>query len=75
MLRSLPPKFDHIAIVIEELKDLTKLSLFKLTRSLQAHKQRVNRAQKQPLEQAFQSQLNFKPKSQNQERGSDYKGG
>ena len=37
VLRSLPPKFDHIAAVIEESKDLTKLSLFELTGSLKAH--------------------------------------
>ena len=74
VLRSLPPKFDHIAAVNEESEDLSKLSLVELTGSLQPHEQRANRTQKQPLEQAFQSQLNLAHKAQNQERENDYKG-
>ena len=62
VLRSLPPKFDHIAVVIEESKDLSKMILYVLIGSFQAHVQRINRAQKQPLEQAFQSKLSMKTK-------------
>lgn len=42
VLRSLAPKFDFIVIAIEESKGISKLSLDKLTGSLQAHEVRVN---------------------------------
>ncbi|XP_058223045.1 uncharacterized protein LOC131332766 [Rhododendron vialii] len=62
ILRSLPPKFDHCVAAIEEAKDLSKMTMFELMGSLQAHEQRINRSSTQPtqpVEQAFQSKLNI----------------
>jgi len=53
ILRSLPQKFEHIVVVIEETKDMSRLSIHELMGSLEAHKQRVNQYNKQPMEQAF----------------------
>ncbi|XP_039119351.1 uncharacterized protein LOC120255632 [Dioscorea cayenensis subsp. rotundata] len=44
VLRSLAPKFDWVAIAIEESKEIAKLPLDNLCRTLQAHDLRVNRA-------------------------------
>lgn len=59
ILRSLPPKFDHCVAAIEEAKDLSKMTMFELMGSLQAHEQRINRSSSQPIDQAFQSKLYF----------------
>ncbi|KAI5326674.1 hypothetical protein L3X38_035748 [Prunus dulcis] len=57
-LRSLPPKYDHVAAAIEESKDLSTLSLHELIGSLEAHEKRINRSTEQSVEQAFQSKRN-----------------
>lgn len=44
VLRSLAPKFDFVAVAIEESKDITSLSLHELCGSLEAHEVRVNQA-------------------------------
>ncbi|XP_039115786.1 uncharacterized protein LOC120251294 [Dioscorea cayenensis subsp. rotundata] len=41
VMRSLGPKFNHMVVVIEESKDLTKLSLDELSCSLQEHESRL----------------------------------
>ncbi|CAN0920234.1 Retrovirus-related Pol polyprotein from transposon TNT 1-94 [Linum grandiflorum] len=81
ILRSLTPKFEHVVAVIEETKDLAKLSMTELMGSLVAHEQRLSRFNNQPLEQAFQSKVDIKgDTSSNQEqrrRGGNFqrKGG
>lgn len=62
VLRSLPPKFDHVVAAIEESKDLSAMSMYQLTGSLLAHEQRINKSSHQPVEQAFQSKLSFSEK-------------
>ena len=42
VLRSLPPKFDHLVITIEETKNLETLEIEELQRSLEAHKYRMD---------------------------------
>ncbi|XP_039146806.1 uncharacterized protein LOC120284048 [Dioscorea cayenensis subsp. rotundata] len=44
VLRSLAPKFDWVAVAIEESKEIAKLTLEDLCGTLQAHEVRVNRA-------------------------------
>ncbi|KAI3507208.1 hypothetical protein L1887_22073 [Cichorium endivia] len=56
VLRSLPSKFDHVVAAIEESKDLAVFSFDELMGSLQAHEARINRAQVQEEENAFQLQ-------------------
>ncbi|XP_039127023.1 uncharacterized protein LOC120263212 [Dioscorea cayenensis subsp. rotundata] len=46
VLRSLAPKFDWVAVAIEESKELATLSLDDLCGTLQAHEVRVNRTQR-----------------------------
>ena len=76
VLRSLPPKFEHIVAAIEESKDLSKLTRHELMSSLEAHEQRMSRFTNQSLEQAFQSKINFGGKNQtNQEKGLSRGGG
>ncbi|XP_039133232.1 uncharacterized protein LOC120270281 [Dioscorea cayenensis subsp. rotundata] len=43
VLHSLSSKFDYVAMVIDESKNISKLSLQELTSSLEAHEVRVNR--------------------------------
>ncbi|KAG6494325.1 hypothetical protein ZIOFF_049349 [Zingiber officinale] len=65
ILRGLPQKFEHIVVVIEETKDLTKFTQYKLLGSLEAREKRVNKYNNQPMEHAFQAKVNnsrnFKP--------------
>jgi hypothetical protein len=42
ILRSLPQKFEHIVVVIEETKDMSRLTIHELMGSLEAYEQRVN---------------------------------
>ncbi|CAN0923519.1 hypothetical protein LINGRAHAP2_LOCUS33605, partial [Linum grandiflorum] len=69
IIHSLMPKFEHVVAVIEETKDLAKLSITELMGSLVAHEQRLSRFNNQPLEQAFQSKVDIKgDTSSNQEQ-------
>jgi hypothetical protein len=67
ILRSLPQKFEHVVAVIEETKDLTKLTQYELMGSLEAHEQRVNRYNNQPLENVFQAKMNIRSSNPQQE--------
>lgn len=53
VLRSLHPKFDFVAVAIEESKDITKLTLDELRGSLQAHEVRVNQVGVKLVEKAL----------------------
>ncbi|CAN1247340.1 hypothetical protein LINGRAPRIM_LOCUS3449, partial [Linum grandiflorum] len=70
ILRSLTPKFEHVVAVIEETKDLAKLSMTELMGSLVAHEQRLSRFNNQPLEQAFQSKVDIKGDSSTTAEGA-----
>jgi len=59
VLKSIPPKFDHIVVIIEESKYLSKVTVTKLTGYLQVHEERLRWFSNQPLEQAFQAKLKF----------------
>lgn len=65
ILRSLPTKFETIAITIEETKDLTQYSVDELLASLISHKHRLSsRSANMSLENSFKTQVSF-----NQGRG------
>lgn len=65
VLRSLPPKFDHVAAAIEQSKDLSNMSMYELIGSLLAHEQRINRSVNPSTEQAFQSKQVLKSSHNN----------
>ena len=71
VLISLPEKFDSMVAVIEETKDLTKLSVQELLSSLKSHEQRLERHSEKSIESVFQSKLNFN--SSTSERKSEQK--
>jgi len=62
MLRTLTPRFDHVAVAIEESKDLDSMKVEELQNSLEAHKQRINEGKngEKAQEQALQAHNNFK---------------
>ena len=62
ILISLSPKYNNIAAIIEETKDLTTLSVQDLMGSLEMHEQRLNRSSDSFLESAFQSKVKNKGK-------------
>ncbi|XP_039135714.1 uncharacterized protein LOC120273134 [Dioscorea cayenensis subsp. rotundata] len=53
VLRSLAPKFDYVAVAMEESRDLSTLTLDELCGSLQAHEFRVNRLSGKANEKAL----------------------
>ncbi|KAA8525231.1 hypothetical protein F0562_007086 [Nyssa sinensis] len=82
ILISLPDKFDAIVVVVEETKDISKLSIQELMGSLKSYEQRLSRHSEKSLESAFQSKLNFssenaekKSSTQEQSKGESSKGG
>ncbi|KAA8541216.1 hypothetical protein F0562_025177 [Nyssa sinensis] len=82
ILISLPEKFDAIVAVVEETKDISKLSIQELMGSLKSYEQRLSRRSEKSLESAFQSKLNFSSKNaekksstQEQSKGESSKGG
>lgn len=67
VLRSLAPKFDFIAMAIEELKEIAKLTLDDLSGTRQAHEVRVNPASSKTVEKALH--VNGEPASINHSKG------
>ncbi|XP_039123353.1 uncharacterized protein LOC120259967 [Dioscorea cayenensis subsp. rotundata] len=53
VLRSLAPKFDFVAVAMEESRDMSTLTLDELGGSLQAHEVRVNRSLTKKVEKAL----------------------
>ncbi|KAJ4764255.1 polyprotein [Rhynchospora pubera] len=76
ILISLTSKYDNIVSIIEETKDLSKLSVHDLMGSLEMHDQRLGRRGENSLESAFQSKVNVKEGSnQNVNKGETSRGG
>jgi hypothetical protein len=65
ILITMPPKFDSIVTTIEEIKDLSTLSVTKLVGSFEAYGQILHRHKEYTLENSLQSNLVFE--SQNKE--------
>ncbi|XP_020220457.1 uncharacterized protein LOC109803343 [Cajanus cajan] len=62
VLRTLPMKFDHIVVEIEESKNLEDMSLDELQGSLESHELRlIERGEERKNEQALQAQTNINP--------------
>ncbi|GJZ18250.1 putative RNA-directed DNA polymerase, eukaryota, reverse transcriptase zinc-binding domain protein [Tanacetum coccineum] len=66
ILRSLPPKFDHVVAAIEESKYISTLSFDEFMGSLQAHEVRINRIVAREDEQAFHTTEDAEPSKRNQ---------
>nr|KYP68042.1 Retrovirus-related Pol polyprotein from transposon TNT 1-94 [Cajanus cajan] len=72
VLRTLPAKFDHIVVAIEESKNLEELSLEELQGSLESHEQRmIERGEERKAEQALQAQSNPKDVSKKKKKNKD----
>jgi hypothetical protein len=59
ILRSLDPRFNFIVVTLEELQDVTTMSIEELMSSLQAHEQKLLRDSDRATEQALQSKLSL----------------
>ncbi|KAA3474106.1 copia-type polyprotein [Gossypium australe] len=73
ILRSLSQKFEHIVIVINETKEKSQLTRYKLFISLKAHEDKVNGYTNQPLEQVCHVNANLgkkKSDAKQEQRGS-----
>ena len=69
ILRSLNTKFNHIVVSIEESKDLETLTIDKLSGSLWAHEERMNRGKQEQDEKALLVKFSFKSKENSFTRG------
>ncbi|KAA0063962.1 integrase [Cucumis melo var. makuwa] len=74
ILRSLPRKFEHIVVAIEESKDLSTLSINSLMGSLQSYELRFKQFDVNP-EEAFQMQTSFRGGSRGRRDGHGRQGG
>ncbi|KAL4012936.1 hypothetical protein IC575_025083 [Cucumis melo] len=74
ILRSMPRKFEHIVVAIEESKDLSTLSINSLMGSLQSHELRLKQFDDNP-EEAFQMQTSFRGGSRGRRGGHGRRGG
>ncbi|KAL4021013.1 hypothetical protein IC575_019802 [Cucumis melo] len=74
ILRSMPRKFEHIVVAIEESKDLSTLSINSLIGSLQSHELRLKQFDDNP-EEAFQMQTSFRGGSRGRRGGHGRRGG
>ena len=76
ILISLSPKYNNIAAIIEETKDLSTLSVHDLMGSLEMHEQIMSRSGEQSFESAFQTKVNVKESgNQNARNGNATRGG
>lgn len=78
----MPEKFDPIIAVIEETKDISKLSFQELMGSLKSFEQRLSRHSEKAVESAFQSKLSLesrnsdkKPSASMQAKNEPFRGG
>ena len=74
ILNTLPIKFDHVVVVIQEMKDLEDLSIEDLHGSLILHEQRINEKlednpEKDIVEKALQVQLNLRGNNDVRQQG------
>jgi len=75
ILRSLTNDFENVVCVIEESKDLSKLTVEELAGSLEAHKPRKNKKW-EPLDQLLQTKMSIKDeKAQNTQGRGRYRRG
>ena len=69
VLRSLPPKFDHVVAAIEESKDLSAYTFDELMGSLLAHEDRLSRPHENVDEKVFQVKSDFSHKGKAESSG------
>lgn len=60
VLRSLAPKFDYVAMAIKESRDISKLSLYELSGSLQPHDIRVKQTSEKLSEKGLHMNYEYK---------------
>ncbi|KAK2966044.1 hypothetical protein RJ640_014095 [Escallonia rubra] len=59
ILRSLDPKFDHVVIAIKKSNDTETMTVDELSGKLQVHEDKIERRNKEPIEEALQAKMNF----------------
>ena len=69
ILRTLPPRFDHVAVAIEESRNLDDMEIEELQHSLEAHEMRINE-RRSNQEQALQARSNYKGKGKGPWKGN-----
>lgn len=69
VVRSLPPKFDHVLIVIEKSKNISDYSLVELMGSFGSHEEQFKRTTETIVEQTLQTKVDVQKKSKGLERG------
>ena len=69
ILRTLPPRFDHVVVAIEESRNLDGMEIEELQHSLEAHEMRINE-RRSNQEQTLQARSKYRGKGKGSWKGN-----